>query len=273
MRDYKLFLSDWVLPPKVLNLIIYHQKSVKWSGAYSSWKEAQALSSGYDDPEILNKILNSALKVIAGEAAFERDSVPFSRPEYNWPVVSIMLWIAAKKNSKLRLLDFGGSLGSQYFQHKIFLDNLAQVSWNIVEQNHFVSAGKKNISDPSLKFYNSITEAEKHSPSDMLLLSCVLPYLEHPHRFLKEVLTYEFEYILVEKNPFFTQDSGSDSVSIQTVREPIYVAQYPAWFFSKNKFMKHFELSYVLVFEYICDAETIAAATYKGMLFRRKISK
>jgi putative methyltransferase (TIGR04325 family) len=39
-------------------------------------------------------------------------------------------------------LDFGGSLGSSYFQNKKFLDALRLVEWNVVEQENFVATGE-----------------------------------------------------------------------------------------------------------------------------------
>ena len=52
----------------------------------------------------------------------------------------------------LSVLDFGGSLGSTYYQNKKFLDSLDDVSWNIVEQKHFVDAGKEDFEDERLRF-------------------------------------------------------------------------------------------------------------------------
>src|SRR5688500_16824091 len=86
--------------------------SILWLGNYSSWEEAEADSTGYDADVIFTKTAEAILKVKNGEVVYERDSVIFNKPEYSWPLLAILLRIAAEKNNRLNLLDFGGSLGS-----------------------------------------------------------------------------------------------------------------------------------------------------------------
>jgi mono/diheme cytochrome c family protein len=43
-------------------------------------------------------------KVLAGEAAFERDSVCFEEPEYRWPLLASLMWIAARSNGELSVV-------------------------------------------------------------------------------------------------------------------------------------------------------------------------
>ena len=56
-------------------------------GDYPSWQEAEKNAVGYDAPEIIARVLAATEKVLAGEAVFERDSVLFYTPEYNWDLV------------------------------------------------------------------------------------------------------------------------------------------------------------------------------------------
>ena len=92
--------------------------------------------------ELLEKVKSSALKVKKGEAAFERDSVVFEKEDHAWHVVASLLLIASRNGNKLHVLDFGGSLGSQYFQNKRFFEHLSEFSWSVVEQQNFVECGK-----------------------------------------------------------------------------------------------------------------------------------
>ncbi|PIR60660.1 MAG: methyltransferase, TIGR04325 family [Candidatus Pacebacteria bacterium CG10_big_fil_rev_8_21_14_0_10_44_54] len=266
----KSFITKWLLPPNFTNLILAKTKSVSWSGNYSSWEDAMKDGSGYADPKISRKVLSSTLAVIRGEAAFERDSVLFNEPAYNWPVSSLLLWIAVSEDSSLKVLDFGGSLGSTYFQHKNIFSGIKHLKWNIVEQEHFVDMGRNNIKELGLYFFGSMEESESVSPSDVLLLSSVLPYLENPHQFLDECLDRKFKYILIDKTAFIENDNGDDRLTLQTVREPIYDASYPAWFFSKAKFMKHFSANYDLKFSFIRDGKAADGSNYEGMMFTLK---
>src|SRR3954462_15124415 len=113
-----------------------------WSGHYKNWQEALSLTKGYDASAILEKVKSAVLKVKNGEAVYERDSVLFDKIEYSWPLLSALLWIALKKINELSVVDFGGSLGSSYFQNKMYLRTLKKLRWNVVEQKNFVEAGQ-----------------------------------------------------------------------------------------------------------------------------------
>ena len=72
------------------------------------------VSSGYSDPAILDKVLQSILKVKSGKAFAERDSVLFDHPIHSVPLYEALLEIIAHEGS-VDVTDFGGSLGSIYF--------------------------------------------------------------------------------------------------------------------------------------------------------------
>ena len=94
------------------------QNQVIWSGNYTTWEEAQAKCSGYDSDNILEKVKTSLLKVKNGEAVYERDSVLFEDIQYSWAVLAGLQRAALENNGNLCVLDFGGSLGSSYYQNK-----------------------------------------------------------------------------------------------------------------------------------------------------------
>lgn len=96
------------------------------------------------------------MRVKRGEALFERDSVLFNEREYCWELLAALMWIAARHNGSLNIIDFGGSLGSTYYQYKCFFSSLKSVLWNIVEQPNFVGEGKRLFENESLKFHSSI---------------------------------------------------------------------------------------------------------------------
>lgn len=128
------------------------------SGYYHTWGEAIHNSTGYDSEIILEKTKTALLKVKNGEAVYERDSVLFDKVQYAWPLLSSLMWVAAQAKGKLNVLDFGGSLGSTYFQNRAFLRRLSDVRWNIVEQPKYVEMGKKWFEDDHLKFYLRIED-------------------------------------------------------------------------------------------------------------------
>src|SRR5262249_48765933 len=135
------------------------EPSYGWFGDYATWQQALAHAQGYDSESILNKVKAAAIAVKRGEAVFERDSVLFREEDYNWPLCAILLRIA--DGNRLALVDFGGALGSSYFQNRHFLSDRLTISWNIVEQHHFVECGIKELQSDQLHFYHSIEECPR----------------------------------------------------------------------------------------------------------------
>jgi len=154
-------------------------EGVHFQGEFPDWNAAVGSSFGYNDPSILEKVRLATLAVMRGEAAYERDSVTFSTPEFTWPVLSSLCHASTIAGERsLRVIDFGGSLGSTYFQHKRFLDVIEEVKWGVVEQTHYATIGQEQISDGRLLFFDDINVAYEQIQPQVLLLSSVLQYLQ-----------------------------------------------------------------------------------------------
>jgi putative methyltransferase (TIGR04325 family) len=220
-----------------------------WFGNYKTWEEASRKCSGYDDVGILEKVKNAVLKVKMGEAAYERDSVLFDKTEYSWPLLSSLMWVAAVNKGKLNVLDFGGSLGSSYFQNKKFLDALDTVHWNVVEQKNFVECGEKFFQDEKLRFFNSSSDAlEQLGSADILVIACTLPYLQEPYAVLRQLMNLQIPYIILDNTYFnYTEE---DRISIQQVSPQIYKASYPCWFLNYHNVIKIIREKYSIVSEH-----------------------
>lgn len=229
-------------------------------------------SEGYDTDRILEKVRHALLKVKTGEALYERDSVLFDEVQYSWPLLSALLWIASCGGNRLHLIDFGGSLGSSYFQNRRFLAHLSEWSWNIVEQANFVACGKREFEDGILAFYTTIAECRAARPCNAVLLSSVLPYVENPHQWLDSIVAEGFEYILIDRTPLLLRGER-DRLTVQTVPAHIYQASYPTWFFAKTAFLKHFEGRYekIAEFDALSGAMRIglSLAFDRGFIFKR----
>ncbi|MGI8584332.1 MAG: methyltransferase, TIGR04325 family [Chitinophagaceae bacterium] len=218
---------------------------IAWTGNYSSWQQAKEHTTGYDDKEILEKCKNALLKVKNGEAKYERDSVLFDEIEYSWPLLAALQRCALENNNTLCVLDFGGSLGSTYFQNKSFLSGV-KVSWNIVEQKIFVETGKKFFEDETLKFFYTIEESLQHQQPNVIILSSVLQYLPGPYDFIQKLLMYNFSHIILDRTGF-EKKHGRDVLTVQNVPALIYKASYPCWFFNEQKLINAFAAKYDVV--------------------------
>ena len=213
-----------------------------FTGDFRSWEEARAASTGYDDPAILQRVIAATRKVVSGEAAYERDSVSFDHVEYSVPLLACLLYAASRLGNRLNLVDIGGSLGSTYRQNRRFLSHLSELRWSIVEQPHFVAAGKAEFETEELRFYETIATCATASSPRVALLSSVLPYIEKPYELLAAVFEGALELVIVERTPFFLERK-SERVTVEHVPPEIYPASYPAWFFDLETFRSFVERS------------------------------
>jgi putative methyltransferase (TIGR04325 family) len=237
-------------------------------GNYSSWTEARNDADGYDSFCILNTVKESLLKVKEGQAVYERDSVLFDKIQYSFALLAALLRIAVENQGTLSVLDFGGSLGSSYFQSREFLSSLNYLSWNIVEQENFVNCGKKYFENQSLKFFYTIESCIEHTNPNVILLSSVVQYLENPYSFLTKLLDYNFEYIIFDRTAFVLE--GSDLLTVQKVPPEIYLASYPAWFLKQDKFLDIFLDNYELIFEFNSFDRVNIPSRFKGFFLKLK---
>jgi putative methyltransferase (TIGR04325 family) len=270
----KRLIKD-LIPPfffRILTSLFLKNKNT-FKGSFQSWSEAQHFSSGYDHHLILEKVLNSTLKVKKGEAAYERDSVVFDEIQYSWPVTSGLMWAAAQSKGKLSVLDFGGSLGSSYFQNNFFLNELSEVRWSIIEQSHFVEVGKKLIEDENLKFYETIEEYLKYERPNVILLSSVLQYLDNPFDVLTKLLSINANLLIIDRTPF--SKKSTDEIMIQNVSPDIYSANYPIRIFSESKFLDEISLNWELVLDFSSPEGYVKCPSglfeFKGFLFKKII--
>lgn len=216
---------------------------VVFEGNFSSWEEALAQSDGYDKDEILEKTLAATLKVKNGEAVFERDSVIFDTPQYPFFLISSLLYIAALNNNELSVLDFGGALGSSYFQCRNFL-GLIKVRWNIVEQKKHVDAGRKYIEDAILRFYYTLDECVFQEKPNVILMSGVLHVIEQPYLLIKNIIDCNVDYVVICRQPL--TDKSHERLCIMNVPPHIYNASLPYWFLSETRFRSAWAEAYEL---------------------------
>jgi putative methyltransferase (TIGR04325 family) len=177
---------------------------------------------------------------------------------------------ALNSSQKLHVLDFGGSMGSSYYQNRKLFNTLPNFSWNIVEQEHFVKEGKQTFADEHLKFYYTIEECLKEQQINLFLLGSVLQYIEKPYELLDIILSKKIAFIHLDRTPIFK--NNNDRITVQKVHKSIYDAQYPCWIFNETKLINYIcNSGYELIF----DAEpneriNLTDAYLKGYYFKLK---
>lgn len=245
-------------------------RSTRYVGNFRSWKEALVHSDGYDSITVLDRVTRATRRVLDGSASFERDSVCFDRPDYRWPLLASLLWVAAQNGGSLDVIDFGGSLASSYLQNRQFLAGLKDLCWSVVEQPAFVERGEELFPCGPPYFRLRVEDCVHFGAPQVLLLSSVLQYLPQPYDVLRSLLLHQFPYVIVDRTPVLIE-SCSDRLTVQIVPPSIYPVKYPCWFLSLDRLMSQFLPEYRIVAELSCEEKTtVSGGEYRGFLFARE---
>lgn len=271
--EYRKIIKSLIPPILVYGYNALRQRTPQGlylKGDYTSWTEALAVSTGYDSEIILAKTRKALLKVKTGRAVYERDSVLFDEIQYAWPLLAGLLWAAARSGGRLNVLDFGGSLGSSYFQNRKFLQGLNSVHWNIVEQPQYIHVGKDDFECEHLKFYPDIATCLAENLPNVIILSGVLQCLESPSDVLRTLLSCPCDHLIIDRTPFW--DGSTDRLCVQYVPPSIYPASYPSWIFSTSRFHSYLNKEWDIIAEFT-DPDRLPGPVefaYRGMIAIRR---
>lgn len=229
-----------------------HYVHVRFEGDYSSFAEAKQASTGYDAPAILARTREALLKVKRGEVKWERDAMVSDSDELPWQFLAVLLRIATVKEARvLRVIDFGGSLGSLYFWCKHFLPPQLSLSWHVVEQPEHVKVGRKEFENHELTFDYTVEDVLRRYRAsdeiDLLVLSGVLQCLPDPEEFLRQVVQWKIPRVLLDRTPLWAKPSR---LTVQRVPPEIYDASYPAWFLCQERVLSLLADRYQVVCRY-----------------------
>jgi putative methyltransferase (TIGR04325 family) len=272
--ELKHWLADWI-PPHLRRVLrsISPNGAVSYSGSFATWDDARRHSDGYDLPAIVERVKQAQLKVVRGEAAYERDSVLFDKIEHSYPLLVGLLRAALNNSGVLNVVDIGGALGSTYFQCRGLLAGTTSLRWNVVEQPSFVDCGIQHFQSAQLRFFRDLRSCLAVEPVGVAVLSGVLPYIEDPHAMLRDVAEARLAHVILDRTPLW---AAKDRLTVQSVPASIYgfPASYPAWILNRERVLDHFLPQYRLVEEFAALAGTIhidgSNARDSGVIFERR---
>lgn len=248
--------------------------TISYEGSYKNWHDAEMAAAGYDATDLVTRLVNAARTVKRGEAAWEQDGVIHTETPSDFPVLTGLLRIALERRLDcLHIVDFGGGFGSSYYQCRAHLPRSLCLDWRIVEQPSLVRYGIAEFTTPQLRFFPSLEAATaiEDVPADVVLLSSVLQYLEHPYRLLDEIAQQAIPYLLIDRHPCsFTREM----ITVQHIPASLYRASYPSWLFDRQRFIEYLERNYELISQWDGKDPPIGSnrrigAHFQGFLFRR----
>lgn len=164
---------------------------------YANYEEALSACSGlgYSMQELTEVVVK---KNIAMKQSLTRDQ--FLGSDATRTLMSIGF---ALNSQSVRVLDFGGGGGYHYTLARLALGEECHIKWNVVETETMCQSARP-IADESLKFFSTISTAEKDLEHvDLLLSSSALQYCPDPIAYLKELLAVSAKYIYITRTPFF----------------------------------------------------------------------
>jgi putative methyltransferase (TIGR04325 family) len=260
-----------MLPSSVMSGIRRLRNRAEFTGDYSSWSVASNAAEGFDVQQMVDKVRSAALKVKNGTATFERDSVCFYHEEFRWPLLGSLLHVAMKNGGSLHVADFGGSLGSFYFQHRKFLADVKDLKWSIVEQSEYVAVGQEEFRDGTLRFFSTLDQCTERGKIDVALFSGSLQYLEDPFHFLERAAALT-SCIIIDRTPFI--EGEKDSITVHSPPASIYDGSHPHRFFAKEKFDRFMnELGFTVFAEWDgFDHKANIESEYRGRIYNSKRS-
>lgn len=261
--------------PPILNTLRWYSSKYGWKGNYPSFDAAKKLCKGYDEDHIVRKIAETTLAVVSGDAVYERDGILYDEINVNHQLLAALLLVAGRNDGKLTIIDFGGSLGTSYYQNIGFLSHLKEINWCIIEQSSFVEVGKNGFENEHIKFYHDLGECfADQKEVNIVLISSSLQYMPKPYEILAEIQNQQIPYLMLDLVGF--NDKNVDRITIQHV-PPIFYgveAAYPCTFFSKLKLYQQLENNYNKVFEFISEHQKyyieLKPFRYEGSLWSLK---
>jgi putative methyltransferase (TIGR04325 family) len=253
----------WLRKPDV-------NRFVEFSG---NWKDAGEQASGWSGDHILDKVLASSLAVRDGLAVHERDGFLLSKLEHAWPVVAGLMCQAAQDGGELRVLDFGGSLGSSYRQCSVFTSVLPLTLWAVVEQPNYVAAGRSAFATAQLSFHESIDEATKAVRPNAILCSGTLNYIDEPQNVVEQFNSCGADTLILDRVAVHHGDD--DFVAVQHVPARFYRASLPLRIFSATRLdellsQNWFEVAEFPALDGHVQTDTGRAVQWVGKVLRRR---
>lgn len=241
----KAAVRPWI-PPRVLE--VWHRRFFGPSLTLtdSSWSECASTGPGYQDPRILANVESAACSALAAGRGFERDGLLFTEATVDWSIVGPLFEARVATQGVLRVIDVGGSLASKWIQHRALMDLLSPIRWSVVEQEHYVNAGRRIFGIEDVSFWPDLDDALKAGGgADVVLFSSSLHYFERPMMLLDEACSASQHSVVIDRSPAW---SGSEAhLAMQKVSLYERPVEYPCWVLSEPSVMSTLRESFDIV--------------------------
>ena len=228
---------------KILRFFTGEFYSKEFEGPFKSWDKAKRYSRGYNDKKILEKVITAVKFCQKNKNFFERDGTVIKDKKYPKKIINFLN--KKYKGKTLNVLDYGGSLGSFYFQNIKKLNSIKKVSWSIVEQKSYVDTGNKIFKKKKISFFNNLDFVLKKFVPNVVLFSNSLQYIKNYEKILNKIFKISsVKHIIVDR--LIVTKNNKNLIFIQKNPKHHNYTSYPIVFFSKKIFLNIFKNSFTM---------------------------
>jgi putative methyltransferase (TIGR04325 family) len=240
-----------LLPPVITKILPKKSSDWGWFGEYETWEDAKKKSLGYEQNYILDKKINTFLRIKSNESVYELDTLLYNEPILNFQLLYVLSYISLEQSPELTIIDFGGSLGSAYYWVKNLLPKKIKYNWFIIEQKHIVKAGQEQFEKANLKFIENFEAYHVNNLKmpDLLVLCGALQCIESNAFIFDEIEKHKYPYVFIDRTPFFDDVEKEESITIQKIPAHYYEQEttFPCRIFNLKTLITKLE-NYELIF-------------------------
>jgi putative methyltransferase (TIGR04325 family) len=236
-------------------------------GNYRTWADARAAADDSAGSATLERVIAAARSVRITPGAWDRDGVVFRQPAFHAPLVDAMQRIAGEEKRMLCVIEFGGGLGSTWWQHRAAFDR-ADIDWRVVEVPALVEVGRREFSAPPLSFHATLEDAFLDRRPNVVLFSSVLQYVEAPHSLLQAVAGRAVRHVILDRVGFTNR--GRDRIALQHTPPSLGGGASACWLFDYQTLVAAVGPGYECAAEWRVDFDAVdGQAEYRGVWLRR----
>lgn len=235
-------------------------------GDYRAWADARSAADDSAGSATLERVIAAARSVRMTPGAWDRDGVVFHEPALHAPLVDALQRIKGEENGTLCVVDFGGGLGSTWWQHREAL-GCAGIDWRIVELPALVEVGCREFSAPPLSFHATLDEAFLDGRPNVVLFSSVLQYVEAPCALLRAVAGREVRHVILDRVGF--SNRGRDRIVLQHTPPALGGGTSACWLFDSQTLVAAVGPDYECAAEWCVDFDAVdGRVDYRGVWLR-----
>jgi putative methyltransferase (TIGR04325 family) len=246
---------------------------LRFEGNFITWKDAQRQCEGYSTKEIVDKVSEATDFVIKNPNYIERDGVIIERGEPPFH----LLWCLEKTASEfgeLKVLDFGGALGSHYRSIRQYFPEGAKVTWSIIEQGSFVKLAPK-YETRELKFFENVESLiQNQRTPNIIILSSVLQYIPNTLQVIERLSEIGAKYLFIDRTPML--QGKETAIVVQKIPASIYKATYAANLIGSETYRRTLHQKWKTVCSWQCpeslpwlNKKTILQVPFSGVLLEK----